>query len=51
MNPTRLFSLVSVLMVLVSLGLVAVKLLVPALFILGTILVAGIALVALNWPR
>ncbi len=43
MNPSRLFSLVSVLLVIVCLGLVAVNLRVPALFILGTIVVAGIA--------
>ncbi len=51
MNLTRLFSMVSVLLVIVCLGLVAVNMLVPALFILGTILVAGIALAAANWPR
>jgi len=51
MNLTRLFTLVSVLLILVSLGLVAVKLMIPALFILGTILVAGIALAVANWPR
>lgn len=51
MNPSRLFSMVSVLLVIVCLGLVAVNLLVPALFILGTIVVAGIAFTAANWPR
>lgn len=51
MNPSRLFSMVSVLLVIVCLGLVAVNLLVPALFILGTIVVAGIAFTVANWPR
>lgn len=51
MNPSRLFSLVSVLLVIVCLALVAVKMLLPALFILGTIVVAGIAFTAANWPR
>ena len=43
--------MVSVLLVIVCLGLVAVNLLVPALFILGAIVVAGIAFTAANWPR
>lgn len=48
MNQTRLFSLISILLVIFSLGLVAAGWVLPALLLLGAIVVMGVAIAVMN---